>query len=93
MNALHTEHSPRESHAISPPARRGLLINIDNGGTLTDFCVIDGDKVHRTKSVTTPYDLSKCFFDGLRKASRALYGKEDLQRHCHSGLAAFSVAW
>ena len=79
MNALHTEHSPRESHAVSPPARRGLLINIDNGGTLTDFCVIDGDKVHRTKSVTTPYDLSKCFFDGLRKASRALYGKEDLQ--------------
>lgn len=57
----------------------GKLINIDNGGTLTDFCVIDGDKVYRTKSVTTPYDLSKCFFDGLRKASRAIYGKEDLQ--------------
>ena len=28
--------------------------------------------------MTTPYDLSKCFFDGLRKASRAFYGKEDL---------------
>ncbi len=80
MNALHAEHSLRESHAVSPAARRGLLINIDNGGTLTDFCVIDGDKVHRTKSVTTPYDLSKCFFDGLRKASRTLYGKEDVQR-------------
>ncbi|HVT36706.1 MAG TPA: hydantoinase/oxoprolinase family protein [Nevskiaceae bacterium] len=58
----------------------GKLINIDNGGTLTDFCVIDGDKVYRTKSVTTPYDLSKCFFDGLRKASRLIYGEEDLQR-------------
>ena len=57
---------------------RRLLINIDNGGTLTDFCVIDGGKVHRTKSVTTPYDLSKCFFEGLRKASRAIYGREDL---------------
>lgn len=58
----------------------GLLINIDNGGTLTDFCVIDGTNIRRTKSVTTPYDLSKCFFDGLRKVSRTLYGKEDLQR-------------
>ena len=58
----------------------GKLINIDNGGTLTDFCVIDGGKVYRTKSVTTPYDLSKCFFDGLRKASKAIYGEEDLQK-------------
>jgi N-methylhydantoinase A len=58
----------------------GKLINIDNGGTLTDFCVIDGATVYRTKSVTTPYDLSKCFFDGLRKASKAIYGEEDLLR-------------
>ena len=58
----------------------GLLINIDTGGTLTDFCVIDGERVHRTKSVTTPYDLSKCLFDGLRKASSSLYGAEDLSR-------------
>ncbi len=58
----------------------GLLINIDNGGTLTDFCVIDGSTVHRTKSLTTPYDLSKCFFDGLRKASKVVYGQEDLQK-------------
>src|SRR3546814_2088761 len=36
---------------------RGKLINIDNGGTLTDICVIDGDKVWRTKTLTTPYDL------------------------------------
>jgi len=54
------------------------LINIDNGGTLTDICVIDGERVYRTKSVTTPFDLSKCVFDGLIKVSRQIYGKEDL---------------
>lgn len=64
--------------ASAPQPGGGKLINIDNGGTLTDFCIIDGAKVYRTKSVTTPYDLSKCFFDGLRKASVAIYGKEDL---------------
>lgn len=56
----------------------GKLINIDNGGTLTDFCVIDGARTYRSKSVTTPYDLSKCLFDGLRKVSAAIYGQEDL---------------
>ena len=56
----------------------GKLINIDNGGTLTDICVIDGDQVHRTKTLTTPHDLSRCLFDGLAKASKAIYGKEDL---------------
>jgi len=56
----------------------GKLINIDNGGTLTDICVIDGDRVFRTKTITTPHDLSQCLFEGLEKASRAVYGKEDL---------------
>ena len=56
----------------------GKLINIDNCGTLTDICVIDGDQVHRTKTLTTPHDLSRCIFDGLTKASKAIYGKEDL---------------
>lgn len=56
----------------------GKLINIDNGGTLTDICVLDGDRVWRTKTLTTPFDLSKCFFDGLVKASRAIYGREDI---------------
>jgi len=56
----------------------GKLINIDNGGTLTDICVIDGGKVYRTKTITTPHDLSQCLFDGLKKASRTIYGKEDL---------------
>ncbi len=62
------------------PARDlGKLINIDNGGTLTDICVIDGADVYRTKTLTTPHDLSQCLFEGLKKASRAIYGKEDLQ--------------
>ncbi len=56
------------------------LINIDNGGTLTDICVIDGAQVYRTKTVTTPYDLSKCLFEGLKKASRVIYGEDDVQR-------------
>ena len=55
-----------------------MLINIDNGGTLTDICVVDGADVHRVKTLTTPHDLSRCFIDGLTKASRVLYGKEDL---------------
>lgn len=57
---------------------RGKLINIDNGGTLTDICVIDGATVTRTKTLTTPHDLASCFFDGLKKASVAIYGKEDI---------------
>ncbi|HKY91508.1 MAG TPA: hydantoinase/oxoprolinase family protein [Nevskiaceae bacterium] len=56
----------------------GKLINIDNGGTLTDICVTEGGKVWRTKTLTTPFDLSKCFFDGLVKASRVVYGQEDI---------------
>lgn len=52
------------------------IINIDNGGTLTDFCALDGGKIYHTKSLTTPFDLSKCFFDGLRKLAKAIYGDE-----------------
>src|SRR5882757_4967848 len=54
------------------------LINIDNGGTLTDVCVIDGDDVRYTKTLTTPFDLSSCLFDGLTKASSVVYGEERL---------------
>ncbi len=54
------------------------LINIDNGGTLTDICVVDGDEVRYTKTLTTPFDLSWCLFDGLAKASALLYGEERL---------------
>lgn len=56
----------------------GLLVNIDNGGTLTDICVADGPNIYRTKTLTTPFDLSKCFFDGLVKVSREIYGQEDI---------------
>ncbi|KAF0225415.1 MAG: hypothetical protein FD176_466 [Rhodospirillaceae bacterium] len=57
-----------------------LQINIDNGGTLTDICIMDGDFVKKTKVLTTPYDLSKCFFDGLQKASGVIYGEPDVKR-------------
>lgn len=55
----------------------GKLINIDNGGTLTDVCVIDGAAVLHTKTMTTPHDLSKCFIEGLRKAAQQIYGDEN----------------
>lgn len=75
---------PSDSIQLAPRvgsarAARHRLVNIDNGGTLTDICVMDGEKVVRTKTLTTPHDLSQCLFDGLRKASEALYGKEDLE--------------
>ena len=50
------------------------LITIDNGGTLTDVCVIDGDSVTYTKTLTTPHDLSRCLFDGLSKVAEELDG-------------------
>lgn len=56
----------------------GKLINIDNGGTLTDICVVDGVNVYRVKTLTTPHDLSRCFIDGLAKASKVIYGSENL---------------
>lgn len=58
----------------------GLQINIDNGGTLTDICIMDGNTVNKTKVLTTPYDLSKCFFEGLQKASAVIYGAPDVAR-------------
>ncbi len=57
-----------------------LQINIDNGGTLTDICILDDSTVRKTKVLTTPYDLSKCFFEGLEKASGIVYGKPDVKR-------------
>lgn len=57
----------------------GKLINIDNGGTLTDIWVLDGEDSYHTKTITTPYDLSKCFFEGLKKISEDIYGREDLK--------------
>jgi hypothetical protein len=44
------------------------LINVDNG-TTTGFCLVDSGEVRYTKTLTTPYDLSRCLFDGLAKVS------------------------
>lgn len=60
------------------------LINIDNGGTLTDICVWDGDNFTFTKTLTTPHDLSECLFTGIEKASAALYGDADITRLLHA---------
>lgn len=43
----------------------GKLIDVDNGGTLTDIWVLNGDRSYHSKTITTPYDLSKCFSEGL----------------------------
>ena len=59
------------------------LINIDNGGTLTDICVWDGTEVSFTKTLTTPHDLSECLFAGIEKASAKIYGDVDLTRLLH----------
>ncbi|MEU9243295.1 hydantoinase/oxoprolinase family protein [Streptomyces sp. NPDC048385] len=60
------------------------LINIDNGGTLTDICVWDGTGFTFTKTLTTPHDLSECLFTGMEKASAALYGTPDTERLLHA---------
>lgn len=60
------------------------LINIDNGGTLTDICVWDGKDFTYTKTLTTSFDLSKCLFDGIAKASETVYGATDLDALLHS---------
>ena len=60
------------------------LINIDNGGTLTDICVWDGTEFTFTKTLTTPFDLSQCLFDGITKASTEIFGQPSLPELLHS---------
>lgn len=60
------------------------LINIDNGGTLTDVCVWDGSDFTFTKTLTTPHDLSECLFDGIAKVSESIYGESDIARLLHA---------
>jgi N-methylhydantoinase A/oxoprolinase/acetone carboxylase beta subunit len=60
------------------------LINIDNGGTLTDICVWDGTEFTFTKTLTTPFDLSQCLFDGIAKASTEIFGQPSLPELLHS---------
>lgn len=60
------------------------LINIDNGGTLTDIVVSSGDEFAFTKTLTTPVDLSQCLFDAMTKASKSIFGTNDLPALLHS---------
>ncbi|MFZ2177739.1 MAG: hydantoinase/oxoprolinase family protein [Rhodococcus sp. (in: high G+C Gram-positive bacteria)] len=60
------------------------LINIDNGGTLTDICVGSGSDFSFTKTLTTPVDLSQCLFEGMTKASVGIFGEENLAALLHS---------
>ena len=55
-----------------------ILVSIDNGGTLTDACVIYGEQVFHAKTLTTPHDLTACFVEVLREASRRIYGEPRL---------------
>lgn len=56
----------------------GLLMTIDNGGTFTDACLISKDEVISAKTITTPYDLSKCFIDVIKEISKKYYGEENI---------------
>ena len=58
----------------------GLLVNIDNGGTLTDICAFDGEKVVHAKTVTTPHDLTECLMNGLQALGEQLGHNDDLTR-------------
>jgi N-methylhydantoinase A/oxoprolinase/acetone carboxylase beta subunit len=58
----------------------GLLVNIDNGGTFTDVCISDGQRVLHAKSPTTAHDLTQCLIDVLMRGSQELYGEQDLGR-------------
>jgi N-methylhydantoinase A len=58
----------------------GVLISIDNGGTLTDACAVRDGALFHAKALTTPFDLTKCFLDVLGKLSTEVYGEENLHR-------------
>ncbi len=58
----------------------GLLVNIDNGGTLTDLCAFDGERIVHAKTLTTPHDLSECLMAGLEALGARLGFEDDLVR-------------
>jgi N-methylhydantoinase A len=60
------------------------LINIDNGGTLTDICAWDRTEFTFTNTLTTPLDLSQCWSDGITNASAEIYGRPALSELLHS---------
>ena len=47
----------------------GYRIGVDTGGTFTDIVLVNEEtgKYQRTKTSTTPRDLSGCFLEGIRK--------------------------
>lgn len=59
------------------------LINIDNGGTFTDVCVVDAGEIHYAKTLTTPFDLGQCFLTGLGKAAELVCGTADPEALLH----------
>lgn len=56
----------------------GLLVSIDNGGTLTDVCATDGVATIHAKTLTTPHDLTECFVKSLEALSEKMWGHVDL---------------
>lgn len=58
----------------------GLLVSIDNGGTLTDVCATDGISTVHAKTLTTPHDLTECFVKCLEALSEKLDGEIDLPK-------------
>lgn len=58
----------------------GLLVSIDNGGTLTDVCATDGVSIFHAKTLTTPHDLTECFLKCLEALCEKLGGDMDLPR-------------
>lgn len=58
----------------------GLLVSIDNGGTLTDICAFDGEKVLHAKTLTTPHDLTECLMAGLGALAARTDADGDLLR-------------
>ena len=68
----------------------GFSINIDIGGTFTDFYITqNGKQSHITKTLTTHYDLSVCFLKGIQELARfygmplnGLLSQTDEVRYC-----------
>ncbi|WP_339829531.1 hydantoinase/oxoprolinase family protein [uncultured Parvibaculum sp.] len=58
----------------------GLLVSIDNGGTLTDVCATDGVSTIHAKTLTTPHDLTECFVKCLEALSEKIDGEIDLPK-------------
>jgi N-methylhydantoinase A/oxoprolinase/acetone carboxylase beta subunit len=58
----------------------GLLVSIDNGGTLTDICAFEGSKVYHAKTLTTPHDLSECLMVSLAALAQQTDADGDLLR-------------